>query len=372
LSVKRDRLAPVRLAHPGRGHRPCHCAAPGSGPAGGPKPPAGARPAPGGRFAPAGPGAGLCFSRTCRSTGHRPTRAGETRCVSCSRPMRRSCALRDARSLWQGPLPLPKRYAGIRTGRGPKAPGQRPPRPWRVLRPRRVGRWPLSLPDVPIYRAPFRAGGGNAGRVSCSRPERRMDLHRFNGRGHRPCHSATLASGRAGGLKPPASARPAPGGCFAPAGSGAGLCPSRTCRSTGHCPERVGETRVAFPGPARTGECSFTFPPEQTTAPSPPQWQGPSPLPRCYAVITPAGGQSPRRALASAPPPRRACRSPSRAGGAFPAPARRDHPRPQSGTSVPSRIWPECCFSSLPSGQGGETAFRDGIPRLWNKPAHHS
>ncbi|MCA3549007.1 MAG: hypothetical protein IOC78_05545, partial [Rhodobacter sp.] len=56
----------------------------------GPKPPASARPAHGGRFSPAGSGAGLCFSRTCRSTGHCRARAGETRCVSCSRPDGRS------------------------------------------------------------------------------------------------------------------------------------------------------------------------------------------------------------------------------------------------------------------------------------------
>ncbi len=30
---------------------------------------------------------------------------------------------------WQGPSPLPQRCAGIRTGRGPKPPGQRPTRP---------------------------------------------------------------------------------------------------------------------------------------------------------------------------------------------------------------------------------------------------
>ena len=52
----------------------------------GPKPPASARHAPGGRFSPAGSGAGLRCSRTCRSVGQRPARAGETRCVSCSRP----------------------------------------------------------------------------------------------------------------------------------------------------------------------------------------------------------------------------------------------------------------------------------------------
>ena len=65
-------------------------------------PPAGASP-------PTGPGAGLCPSRICRSTGHRPARAG-----------------------------------------------------------------------------------GNAGRVSCSRPNRRKHCPRSNGRGHRPCQGARL------------------------------------------------------------------------------------------------------------------------------------------------------------------------------------
>ena len=42
---------------------------------------------------------------------------------------------------------------------GAKAPGQRPPRPRRALRPRRVGRWPAVSPDLPVYGAPSRAGG---------------------------------------------------------------------------------------------------------------------------------------------------------------------------------------------------------------------
>ncbi|MCA3504690.1 MAG: IS110 family transposase [Rhodobacter sp.] len=63
---------------------------------------------------------------------------------------------------WQGPSPLPQRRAGISTSRVPNAPGQRPPRPRRALPARRVGRWPLCLPDLPVYGAPSRAGGGNA------------------------------------------------------------------------------------------------------------------------------------------------------------------------------------------------------------------
>jgi len=60
---------------------------------------------------------------------------------------------------WQGPSPLPWHHAGIRTGRGPKALGQRPPRPRRALRPRRVGRRPLSFLELAVDRKPSRAGG---------------------------------------------------------------------------------------------------------------------------------------------------------------------------------------------------------------------
>jgi len=88
---------------------------------------------------------------------------------------------------------------------------------------------------------PARAGETRC--VSCSRPNRRRDPHRLNGRGHRPCHSAAPGSRPAGGQKPPASARPALSGRFSPAGSGAGLCVSRTCRSTGDRPTGAGETR---------------------------------------------------------------------------------------------------------------------------------
>jgi hypothetical protein len=84
-------------------------------PAGGPKPPASARPAHGGRFPPAGSGAGLRYAWTCRSTGNRRTRAGETQCVFCSRPERgnsqnpnrqRRCHGRGHRSCHSATLPL--------------------------------------------------------------------------------------------------------------------------------------------------------------------------------------------------------------------------------------------------------------------------
>jgi len=126
---------------------------------------------------------------------------------------------------------------------GAKTPGQRPPRPWRALLARRVGRWPADVPGPAGLQGTGPRGRGNAGRVSCSRTEGRKRYHRFSGRGHRPCHSAAPGSRPAGGQKPPASARPALSGRFSPAGSGAGLCVSRTCRSTGDRPTGAGETR---------------------------------------------------------------------------------------------------------------------------------
>jgi hypothetical protein len=182
--------------------------------------------------APPPAGAGLCWPRTCGSVGDRPARAGK-------RGSRFLIPPGGAKALsppqWQGPSPLPQRCAGIRTGRGPKAPGQRPPRPWRALPARRVGRWPLFVPDLRVCRAPSRAGGGNAGRVSCPRPNRRKHCQRCNGRGQRPCHSVTLPLARPGAQSP----RPAP----APPPAGAGLRYSRTCRSACCRSARAGETR---------------------------------------------------------------------------------------------------------------------------------
>jgi len=106
---------------------------------------------------------------------------------------------------------------------GAKAPGQRPTRPRRALLARRVGRWPFVVLGPTDLQGTAPRGRGNAGRVSCSRPE-----------GCSPGWPVSLAGAIAPataprcplarrGPKPPASARPATGGRFAPAGSGAGL-----------------------------------------------------------------------------------------------------------------------------------------------------
>jgi len=67
LTAKRKPLAPARALRILAGTIASATAPGWSWASRGPKPPASARPAPGGRFAPAGSGAGLWFSRTCRS-----------------------------------------------------------------------------------------------------------------------------------------------------------------------------------------------------------------------------------------------------------------------------------------------------------------
>jgi hypothetical protein len=108
---------------------------------------------------------------------------------------------------WQGPSPLPQRQADP-TPAGGQSPGRRPPRPRRALRPRRVGRWPALRVDLPVYRAPS-CTGGETRCVSCSRPHQRKHFHRCHGRGHRPCHNATLTP-RLPGSKAPGQRPPRP------------------------------------------------------------------------------------------------------------------------------------------------------------------
>ncbi len=236
---------------------------------------------------------------------------------------------------WQGPSPLPQCCAGIRTGRGPKAPGQRPPRPRRAPLARRVGRWPLSFPDLPVYRAPSRAGGGNAMRFLFP-PGEVKALSPRQWQGHRPCHSAAPGSGPAGGLKPPASARPATGGRLSPAGSGAGLCVSRTDRSTGDRPERAGETRcVSFSRPhLRQHPHRFTG-------------RGHRP---CHSaaliLVRPEGPKPPANARPATGGRWPLCLPDLPVTGALPhAPG--GNPCPRIGRSVPSARRPDGCLSAL-------------------------
>ena len=72
--------------HSGRGHRPCHSVPLIPGQPGAQSPRPAPDPAPCGRFPPAGSGAGLCRCGLYGSWWQRRARAGETQCVSWSRP----------------------------------------------------------------------------------------------------------------------------------------------------------------------------------------------------------------------------------------------------------------------------------------------
>jgi len=109
----------TRFAYAGTGHRPCRSAPSPLVPPGAQSPrpaaalpPAGASPRPGRVLASVPPGLASLLGTVPPELMIAPS------------PLQ-----------WQGPSPLPQRYAGIRTGRGPKAPGQRPPCPRRALRP---------------------------------------------------------------------------------------------------------------------------------------------------------------------------------------------------------------------------------------------
>jgi len=156
---------------------------------------------------------GLCPSRTDRSTGHRLRAGGETRCVSSSRPNGRS---RRCQETPAGAIAPATASGRDQDGPGAKAPGQRPPRHRRALRPRRVGRWPLLLPDLPVWVALSSAGGGNAVRFLFPPGRAFSRIPGRSGRGHRPCPSAEPGSGPTGGPQSPASARPAPAGAGLP------------------------------------------------------------------------------------------------------------------------------------------------------------
>jgi len=159
---------------------------------------------------------------------------------------------------WQGPSPLPQRQAGIRTGWGPKAPGQRPPRHRRAPLAHRVGRWPLCRLDLPVYEAPFRAGGETRC-VSCSRPDGRSCVLRdarslWQGPSPLPQCCAGIRTGR--GPKPPASPRPAPTASARPP-AGASRPPGRALASVppgpaglqGTVPRGRGKRGSRFPVP---------------------------------------------------------------------------------------------------------------------------
>jgi len=185
--------------------------------------------------------------KKCRSAGDRPARAGETR-VAFSVPAGRAKAPSPLH--WQGPSPLPQRHAGIRTGRGPKAPGQRPPRPRRALPARRVGRWPLCLLDLPVFREPSRAGGGNAMRFLFP-PGRATALSPLQWQGPSPLPQCCAGSGPAGGQSPRPAPAPPPAGALRPPGRALASVFPVPAGLQGTVPRGRGK-RDAFPPPKGT------------------------------------------------------------------------------------------------------------------------
>jgi len=189
---------------------------------------------------------------------------------------------------------------------GAKAPGQRPPRPWRALLARRVGRWPLSLPDRPVCRTPSRAGGGNAMRFLVP-PEqaKRPSTRQWQGPSPLPHHNA--ASCPAGGQSPRPAPAPPPAGASPPPGRALACVPPGPAGLRGTVPRGQGKRGSRFlipPGeafsrmPGHSGKghrlChSATLPLVQ------PGDQGPRPV----SAPPPAGASPPPgRALTSVSP----------------------------------------------------------------------
>ncbi len=198
-----------------------------------------------GRWPSAGPGPASLQGTVARGRGKRGSRfrvpPGEVKALS---PLQ-----------WQGPSPLPQCYADISTSRGPKPPASARPALGGRFAPAGSGAGLSLVPDLPVYRAPSRAGGGNAGRVSWSRPEWRRQFHRCNGRGHRPCHSATLTLDQPGAQSPrPAPAPPSAGASPPPGRALASVLPGPAGLQGAVARGRGNAVRFLVP-PARTKHC---------------------------------------------------------------------------------------------------------------------
>ena len=170
--------------------------------------------------------------------------------------------VRKPRAVWPGPSPLPRCVRA--TGQpGAKAPGQRPTRPRRALRPRRVGRWPAVFLDRPIYRAPSRRGGGNAVRFLVPPGAAFSGMPGLSGRGHRPgqgsgkgdqsrvWHGPDQASKSPAWPHAPPRSHPGAGTCPLPAGvpphkSGTAVAAPASPRHPAH----ICQTRRPYPNEA--------------------------------------------------------------------------------------------------------------------------
>jgi hypothetical protein len=154
---------------------------------------------------------------------------------------------------WQGPSPLPQSHADPRPAGGPKPPASARPAPGGRFSPAGSGAdlcwcgWHGSS-----WQRLARAGETHAFPVPArSGTDRQTPNHqrRCQGRGHRPCHSATLTPGQLGAQSP----RPAP----APPSAGASRPPGRALASVGAGGTGLGGTVARGRGNA----VRFLFPP---------------------------------------------------------------------------------------------------------------
>ncbi len=189
--------------------------------------------------------------------------------------------LRAPHAVWPGPSPRPcaARATGLPVA---TAPGGCPTRPWRALRPRRVRRWPFVVPGPAGPQGTVAHGRGKRGSRFLAPPGGTKAVSPLQWQGPSPLPQRHAAPWPAGGQCPRPAPDPPPAGASLPPGRARACRCSRTCRSAGHRPARAGKRGSRF-----------LFPPGEVKALSPPQWRGPSPLPKRYAFITPAGGPKP-------------------------------------------------------------------------------
>jgi len=256
-------------------------------------------------------------------------------CAPCARPPRSG----------RGDRPGPARRVQ-HARRGPKPQAKRRPRPRRALRPAGPGAGLSWCLDPPVYRAPSRAVGGNAGRVSFSRPEGRSPRCPVSLAGAIAPATAPRRDQDQPGAKAPGQRPTRPRRALRPRRVGRWPLSFPDLPLYGAPSRTGGETRVAFPVPARTGEGTFTAAMAGAIAPATAlRWHQDQPGAKAPGQLP----SRPRRALR----PRRVgrwpallpdlpvYRAPPRRGGgetrvAFPDPARRSHPLPWTGKSVPA------------------------------------
>jgi len=243
----------ARLARSGRGHRPCQSVplplfqpggqSPRPAPA---PPPARASPPPGRALASTVPGPAGLQGTVARGRGERGSRF----LIPPGRTFSRMSGIsgRGHRPCHCATLPLVQ--PGAQSPRPAPAPplagASRPP-----------GRAQACVAPGPAgLRAAVPHGRGKRG--AFPDPARRVKaLSPLQWQGPSPLPQGHAGIRTSQGPKPQACARPATGGRFPPAGSGAGLRSSRTCRSAGHRSVQAGESlspdRKDFPGRQAVG-----------------------------------------------------------------------------------------------------------------------